>query len=226
MARKSARKLRLVPHLPLAQLGWVGAKAVLTLVLLFGLVAALVWIGGRAGQSVAHRDRYAVAVADIRCDVPPGTDRAAFLAEVRYLGRLPESVQAVDSTLSATLSSAFARHPWVAAVRGVTVGPDGSISVALAFRQPVLVVKVRGESPRMVDATGVLLPVSAPPAGTTVLDGEWIPPTVSPGAVWPDPTIKRAVELAVAYKPAALQKLSAGGWRLIMPDGRGFTVAY
>ena len=42
------------------------------------------------------RGRYTVPFADVTCDAPPGTDRSAFLAEVRALGRLPETVQAVS----------------------------------------------------------------------------------------------------------------------------------
>ena len=226
MARKFAPRYRIAPHMPLAQLGWVGIKAGLTLALLFGLVGGLIWIGGKAGQSVAGRDRYAVAFADVRCDAPPGSDRATFLGEVRYLANLPEKFQSVDPNLSAALSAAFTKHPWVATVTGVTVAPDGTVSVALNFRKPVVLVAVRGSAPRLVDAAGVLLPAAPTPAGVALLAGEWLPPGVPTGAVWPDPTVKRAAELAVAYKPATIQRLTTGGWRLVLPDGRGLTVSY
>ena len=111
-------------------------------------------------------------------------------------------------------------------VSGVTVAPDGTVSVGLVFRHPVLVVPVRGGNPRLVDGTGVLLPGAPVPAGTAVLAGEWIPPDVAIGLVWPDPTVKRAAELANAYKPAKIQKLSTGGWRLVMTDGKGLTVSW
>jgi hypothetical protein len=226
MARKPAARLRLAPHLPVTQVGWIGVKAALTLALLFGLVGGLVWLGGKAGPAVATRDRYTVAVADLRCDAPPGTDRATFLGEVRYLGRLPETVQSVDPTLSATLSGAFAKHPWVAAVTGVTANPDGSVSVGLTFRRPVVLVRVRGSAPRLVDAGGVLLPVAPSPAGVAVLAGEWIPPAVPAGTVWPDPTVTRAAELAAAYQPATIQRLPAGGWRLVLADGKSLSVSW
>ncbi len=130
-----------------------------------GIVYAVAWLGSRAGERVADRDRYAVRVADIACDAPPGTDRAAFLSEVRYLSGLPEAVQAVDPGLSDKLSAAFLKHPWVAEVAGVRVDADGTVRVDLRFRVPVLAVAVRGESePRAVDRSGVLLP-SVPNAG-------------------------------------------------------------
>ncbi len=224
MARKPVHKFRVVPHLPITQLGWIGVKAVLTLALLFGLVGGLVWLGGQAGQSISGRDRYTIAFTDVRCDVPPGMDRATFLGEVRYLGNLPEKIQSVDSQLSATLSAAFAKHPWVIAVNGVTVAPDGTVAVGLSFRHPVLVVSLLGSNPRLVDGAGVLLPLASTPTGTAVLAGEWIPPTVPAGAVWPDPSVKRAAELAVEHKPATIQKLPTGGWKLVLPGGKSLIV--
>jgi len=226
MARKPAARLRLAPHPPITQVGWIGVKAVLTLVMLFGLVGGLVWLGGQAGPAVATRDRYTVAVADLRCDVPPGTDRATFLGEVRYLGRLPETVQSVDPNLPQLLSAAFAKHPWVAAVAGVTTNPDGTVSVGLTFRKPVVLVAVRGSTPRLVDAAGVLLPAAPTPPGVAALSGEWLPPTVPAGTVWPDPTVTRAAALAAAYQPTTIQRLPAGGWRLAFADGKSLTVSW
>jgi len=226
MARKPAARLRLSPHLPVTQVGWIGVKAFLTLALLFGLVGGLIWLGGQAGPAVATRDRYTVAVSDLRCDVPPGTDRATFLGEVRYLSRLPESVQSVDPNLSQTLSAAFAKHPWVAAVTGVTTNPDGTVSVGLTFRKPVVLVTVRGSAPRLVDAAGVLLPAAPTPPGVAVLAGEWIAPTVPAGTVWLDPTVTRAAALAAAYQPTTIQHLPAGGWRLVLADGKTLNVSW
>jgi hypothetical protein len=226
MARKSAARVSLTPSLPVAQIGWIGIKAAVTLLLLFGLVGGLVWLGGKAGPAVANRDRYAVPVTDLRCDVPPGTDRATFLGEVRYLGQLPETVQSVDPNLRAMLSAAFAKHPWVAAVTAVSTSPDGTVSVGLTFRRPVVVVTPRGSSPRLVDASGVLLPNAPTPPGVAVLAGEWLPPTVPAGQVWPDPTVTRAAALAAAYQPATIQRLPTGGWRLVLADGKGLNVSW
>ncbi|HEY2785331.1 MAG TPA: hypothetical protein VGJ05_10175 [Fimbriiglobus sp.] len=224
MPRKPVHKVRLTPQLPIAQLGWIGIKAVFSLALLFIMIGGLVWLGGRAGKSVSGRDRYTVAFAAVQCDVPPGTDRPTFLGEVRYLGNLPEKIQSVDPSLPAKLTAAFAKHPWVAAVTGVTVDSNGTVSVGLTFRRPVLAVNARGGPPRLVDGSGILLPVAPIPPGVAALAGEWIPPSVSPGAVWPDPTVTRAAALAVAYKPASIQRLPTGGWKLVLPDGKGLTV--
>ena len=120
------------------------------------------WLGGRAGERVVGRDRYAVRVADVVCDAPPGKDRPTFLTEVRYLANLPETVQAVDPKLPEQLAVAFARHPWVAEVVGVTVEADSTVRVGLRFRVPVLAVRVIGDSElRTVDRHGVLLPSGA-----------------------------------------------------------------
>ena len=103
-----------------------------------GVVAAVSWVGDRAGAKVADRDRYQVPVADIKCEPPPGSVRAAFLSEVRHLGQLPAAVSAVDPRTPATLAAAFARHPWVERVDGVTIAPDRSVTAALTDRKSVV----------------------------------------------------------------------------------------
>src|SRR5687768_7587329 len=65
------------------------ARIVLALGLAVGVIGGVVWLGREAGSDVAGRARYAVRVADISCELPPGGDRATFLTEVRYLGGLP-----------------------------------------------------------------------------------------------------------------------------------------
>src|SRR5690242_11918224 len=122
---QNAKRKKGNPTARLALAG-VAVKGLLALGLVAGVVYGVAWLGGAAGERVADRDRYAVRVADISCDAPPGKDRAAFLTEVRYLADLPETVQAVDPKLPDRLAAAFARHPWVAEVVGVKVGPDAA----------------------------------------------------------------------------------------------------
>lgn len=204
----------------------VAAKGLIAVGLVAGVVYAVAWLGGRAGTRVADRERYAVRVADIACDSPPGTDKLTFLTEVRYLGQLPETVQAVDPALPAQLSAAFARHPWVAEVLSVRVEPDTTIRVDLRFRVPVLAVQVAGEpEPRAVDRAGVLLPTLPPNTPLPLLTTPVLPPLKPAGEVWNDPTVKRAAELAETYTPTRIEKTDKG-WRLTQPDGRVLVVSF
>jgi hypothetical protein len=225
MAAKRARSRKDATSAPPLALAGVAVKGLIALGLVAGVVYGVAWLGGAAGERVADRGRYAVRVADIACDAPPGKDRAAFLTEVRYLADLPETVQAVDPKLPEQLTAAFARHPWVAEVAGVTVGPDGGVRVDLRFRVPVLAVRVRGEpEPRTVDRSGVLLPPGgpAPPAELTT---PVPPPARAAGQVWDDPTVKRAAELAAEYKPRRVEK-TAKGWRLTLETGKVLLVSW
>jgi hypothetical protein len=201
-------------------------KVGLALALAGGAVAGLAWVGEQAGLSVAGRDRYAVKVADISCDSPPGTDRATFLTEVRYLGDLPETVQTVDPGTPDRLTAAFAVHPWVASVERIAVTPEGEIHAALRFRVPVLKVTVSGEpTPRVVDATGVLLPLTAPTVGLAELAGEVFPPAVQAGKPWLDPDVKRAAELAQTFGAKRVEKTDKG-WRITQAGGKVLLVGW
>jgi hypothetical protein len=191
----------------------IGFKAALTVAIGIGLLAALVTLSQRAGDAVADRPRYQVPVSAIECDAPPGTDRAAFLAEVRTIAGLPETVSGVAADTLPLLAAAFARHPWVSDVVTVVIKPDRTIHVALRFRTPALAVRLTGEPIlRTLDATGVLLPVSPVPDLLPVLQGEY-----SHG----DPALARAVEIAVMLKdrkPRRIEK-TKNGWRVVPESG-------
>lgn len=207
-------------------LAGVVVKGLFALGLVVAAVAGIAWVGDRAGEQVSDRSRYTIRVADIRCDAPPGTDRASFLTEVRYLANLPETVQVVDPALRGTLFQAFARHPWVADVVAVAVEADGTVSVQLKFRTPVLAVRVSGETdPRVVAKSGVLLPPSAPATGLPLLVTKVLPPTRPAGEVWPDPTVTRAAELAELHKPNQIEKTDKG-WRLTRDTGPPLVVSW
>jgi hypothetical protein len=189
-------------------------------VLGIGLLLTLVWIGQNAGRSIAEKERYHVPVASIECDAPPGSDRAVFLAEVRTLANLAETISAVSPETPPILAAAFAKHPWVASVPRVTVTPDRTIRVELQFRTPVLAARIVGEPTlRTLDKTGILLPVSPVPDLLPVLLGEFSKT---------DPNLKRAAEITDMLKdrkPRRIEKLKEG-WRIVTDSGQAFTVAF
>ena len=213
---------------PAAAGGWWRAArpalaVLLTLALVGGVLAALGVLGDEALRRVGGRDRYRTAFADIRCDPPPGLDRADFLSEVRYVSDFPETLNALDPVEKGKLAAAFAAHPWVEAVDEVAVEPSKVVRVRLAFRKPALAVKVATGDVRTVDAHGVLLPDGAVPPGVPTLVNLLPAPTTAAGRVWADDTVARAVELVRAYHPTRVEKLPRG-WRLTLADGRLLSV--
>jgi hypothetical protein len=192
--------------------------ALLTLAAVGGLVFGLWRLGEAARRNLGPRDRYEVKFADIQCAAPPGLARDTFLSEVRYAANAPPTFQALDPELTAKLTAAFATHPWVASVDGVTVDPD-AVRVALTFRTPALTA-----SGRAVDSKGVLLPLGAPTAGLTeLLDAPALPPDAPAGKPWPADAVARAAAVAAEYKPKTIAR-TAQGWELVMPDGKKLVV--
>jgi hypothetical protein len=191
----------------------------LTLAAVVVLVWGIAWLGNEARRGIGPRDRYAVRFADVDCNPPPGQDRAAFLAEVRYVSDLPESFQSLDPELHAKLAAAFGAHPWVAAVEGVSVDANGAVHVTLKHRVPALAVKTTGGAVRVVDAGAVLLPVAASAAGLPELVSPVPAPTTRDGQMWDNALVRRAVELGAAHKPRTLEK-TPQGWRLTTTDGK------
>lgn len=181
---------------------------------------ALSWAGDAARQHIGARERYAVRFADIRCDPPPGTSRDTFLAEVRYAASAAPTFQALDPDLTSKLSGAFAMHPWVASVDGVTVEDSNAVSVKLTYRVPVLAIGTRA-----VDAKGVLLPATAPTAGMPeLLSAPALPPDAQAGKPWPGDAVVGAAKVAAEYKPRTIAR-TPQGWQLVMPDGKKLVVA-
>lgn len=202
----------------------VAAKFVLPLLAAAGLVVGVVLLARAVGPAIADRDRYTVRIADLHTDAPPVGDPRAFLTEVRYLGALPESVQTVDPQLSSKLTAAFRKHPWVADVTAVTVGADGGVHVGLKFRTPALLIRLVGNEWRAVDPGGVLLPADAPTAGLPRFLNPQLPHDTPAGQVWPDPDVRRALELIVDHPAKELERLPTG-WRVTRADGQVLVIA-
>lgn len=197
----------------------------LAVVLTLGVAAALLFglsrLGDEARRNIGPRDRYAVRFADVRCDAPPGMSRETFLAEVRYNADAAPTFQSIAPDLAPTLTAAFAAHPWVESVDGVTVEPPAAVSVALTFRTPVLAVAFGGAT-RAVDAKGVLLPASAPTADLPLLLTSVAAPG-KPGQPWPDAVVASAAPVAEAYKPKTIERTEQG-WELVQPNGQKLMV--
>lgn len=192
-------------------------RVLLTLAVAAAVLFGLSWAGVEARRQIGPRDRYAVPFGDIQVDPPPGSTREAFLAEVRYASAAAPTVQALDSELSAKLTTAFAAHPWVAGVDGVSVEGTNAVSVRLTYRVPALAV-----GGRAVDAKGILLPATAPTAGLPdLLDAA--PPEVPAGKPVSD-DVARAAAVASEYKPRSIVR-APQGWQLVMPDGKKLSVA-
>ncbi len=203
------------------------ARSLLAVGIVVAVVAAVSWLGDKSGQQVAGRDRYLVPVADVKCDPPPGVERAAFLSEVRHLGQLPASLSAVDPQTPATLAAAFARHPWVERVDTVNIAPDRTVTAGLTFRTPTLAVRVTQDlDMRVVDRHGVLIPAAAD--GLPVLTPTVPPPVPKPGEKWAGEVVPRAAELADQHRARRLVRVekSAAGWRLLPADGPALLVRF
>ena len=209
--------------------GWhllkTAVKSLVALALGFGVLAGIAWFGTRAGTEVVPNARYTFPFADIETTAPPGLDRRSFLMEVRYLNDLPETLQSVDPKLSEQLKSAFAKHPWVRAVEGIAVAVDGRIRVELQFRVPALVLLIDpGSVPRALDRDGVLLPANAPTKNLPVFLNRPVPIPLAAGQTWPDPDVRRAVELAHLYPCEKIERVT-GYWNLTRTDGKLLRIA-
>ncbi|MFO0798954.1 MAG: hypothetical protein U0804_15915 [Gemmataceae bacterium] len=203
--------------------GWrTGIAVLITLAAAAAALVALNLVGGDALRRIGGRDRYRVPFGDIACDSPPGLDRATFLAEVRYAGELPETISPLEATDRNRLATGFARHPWVESVEAVTPEPGG-VRVALRFRRPVLAVTTAAGEPRLLDANGVLLPVTPTPPGVPELLGRVAAPRISAGEVWGEPDVRRALDLRLTYGATRIER-TPGGWKLTLADDRVLVV--
>lgn len=172
--------------------------------LLVGLfLAGLVLLGNWARHAVAPLDRYQLPFAHIDCTPPPGQAKDEFLAEVQYLAGWPDRLDVLEDALAARLADAFARHPWVEKVERVETIAAG-VQVRLAYRTPVLAVRLPGKSElRAVDRHGILLPASAVTAGLPIFPGPARAPTGPAGTPWDDPRVQTAARQASAGKQDA-----------------------
>ncbi len=196
--------------------------------ILLGLFQGFQSIHSTLQPRISPRERYLVDFQSIDCPTPPGSERLSFLAEVRYLSQYPPQFSILSPDLAETLQAAFASHPWVAEVRGVTITPERRVHVDLRFRTPVLQVTLVQGPPRWVDEQGVLLPsvnlhLNKGMPGA-VLRTPRLPPDIPAGRRWEDPIVLQALALVQAYQPRQLE-YCLQHWELILADGRILQVA-
>jgi hypothetical protein len=176
------------------------------------LLAGLLYLGRQAGERLHDGRRCTTAFTAIAYEPPGPLARADFLAEVQYLGGLPDQLDLLDPELTSRLARVFASHPWVEAVRRVEVAPPRQVRVHLVYRTPVLAVSPvdrtwgedrpgRGAEPRAVDGHGVLLPRGAGTARLPVLAGRVRPPSGQAGAPWGDARVEAAARTAGLLHP-------------------------
>jgi len=97
---------------------------------------AMLWINQWTRERIANLDRYTVPFTEVECPPPPDQSRAEFLAEVQYLGALPDRLHLLDENLPGRLREAFAGHPSVEKVVEVRIVPPRQVQVRLVYRTP------------------------------------------------------------------------------------------
>ncbi len=169
-------------------------------VLACGIVLGLLMVVAQVTRlSLMTAERYLLPVRAIDTAIPPGQDREAFLAEVRYYGQLPDPLPLLDQDLPKRLEQAFARHPWVEEVKQVQIGPGRRIHVRSVLRMAVLAVRSPEGTLRAVDRSGILLPRGADTLGLPLLAAPSSPQ--GPGRPWGDPHVEVAARVAHLLAP-------------------------
>lgn len=209
---------------------WLRLEPFLLIAAMLGVVA----LGWWSRQYLRQTDHYLVPVAMIECSPPPDQARAELLAEVQYLANLPDHVNLLDEGLSARLTAAFARHPWVESVERVQLGPARQIRVWLHYRTPALVVSPpaasRDTEPRVVDGNAILLPPRASPRGLPRYLGPLKTPPGPAGTQWVDARLQEAAAVARLLAPQQtrfrLLRCEASAEGLVWQTDRGTRVVW
>jgi hypothetical protein len=166
-----------------------------------GLSAVMFWpeIAHRIPE-LRHRIEYQLAWSQLAITPPKGWVPSDIAAEVCSVNGLPDPLPVLDEHLAEQLAIAFARHPWVAEVVSVRKLSPRRIEVDLRYREPVLMVRMKGGGVYPVDRDGVLLPPSDFTLRDTVrfplVDGVLSVPAGGAGTAWGDPAVLGAARLA------------------------------
>jgi hypothetical protein len=174
------------------------AKVVLRLVVPLFAAAGVLFVVAILGRWAREgmRDEYKLPFTSLHCLPSPGPEQKDLLAEVQYLAGFPDQICSLDAGLAERLRDAFAKHPWVASVDGVSI-KSRRIEVRLRYRRPVLAVPFHGQL-RAVDETGVLLPATAGTRGLPVYVGSAPRPAGPAGTRWGDKTVEASARAAAS----------------------------
>ena len=168
-------------------LRWLVAVLILLLIV-FGLIGSIYWLGHESRHHLQSQPRFRISLGEIDCPVPPGLSRKVFLDEVQYYAACPDDFSLLDKEYPKLLKHIFSKHHWVEKVEEVKLQPPRQIQVGLLFRQPVLVVRIGGQS-RCVDGYGILLPRNCPTEGLPIFPGKAHLPA-GEGMPWGDPAVE------------------------------------
>jgi hypothetical protein len=158
-----------------------------------------------------------------------GDIRAEALRDASLDGGLPLD----DPGLTERLRRAFARHPWVREVVGVTLREPAAAMVEIRCREPVAMVRVK-DGLYAVDAEGVVLPsddfTAESAAAYPTIAHVGTTPIGAAGTRWGDALVVEGASVAAAVGPEwprlGLRDLLPVGtaqgvdWRLVGDDGR------
>jgi hypothetical protein len=180
------------------------------------LLGAIILGGKISRDSLQSSERFQMPFDQIECPAPPGMDRTAFLDEIRYYGEFPKTVSILDESLRDKLGAAFAQHPWVEKVDAIEVAPGKQLKAELTFRTPILAVQYYGPGPitRVVDGSGVVLPIAASAQSLPRLTGKDIPSPAAAGQIWGNAQVEGAAHVAALLHPhQSTLKLTQFRWQ-------------
>ena len=181
-------------------LDWFFRPAMLFRMSLVAGVCALWPYAAQRLPSLANRSEYRLTFRQIQ--ISPAPERPVppdLLEQVEKLADLPRDLSLLDESLATEVANAFRLHAWVAKVVRVRKSYPAAIVVELEYRRPIAMVQVPGGR-IPIDLSGVVLPTndfSASDIDRFPLIQQVAPkPAIRPGAVWNDPALLAAAQLA------------------------------
>lgn len=124
------------------------------LLALFFVLLGFAW--REYGGVVLENPKYRIALENLVVTDQPSWISCDVKAEAYANGSLA-GLSLLDQQTIRLVEQSFAMHPWVEEVQRASKAPDGSVEVLLRYRQPVLMIGVRGGY-YPIDAFGVVLP--------------------------------------------------------------------
>jgi hypothetical protein len=192
------------------------------------LVLGSYWTWRAMRPRVLDSPDYQLRLEQVEITPPPDWAPAELRAEAFRDPLLGGTLRITDEDLAERIYTAFARHPWVAKVRRVSVHYPARVQVDLDYRRPACMVDLPG-GPLPVDAEGYILPpgdfTPVEAARWPRLSGVERRPTLPPGQRWTDARVVGGAEIAAALSPhwaelklLRIMPLAVGQTRLGEPE--------